>query len=93
MLACARIGATHTVIFGGFAADAIRGRVIDCQAKAILTQDGALRRGKVVPLKATVDQALTEPTSVEKVFVLRRLSQDACPIEMRSGRDFDWETA
>lgn len=93
MLACARIGAPHTVIFGGFAADAVRGRLNDCGAKAILTQDGALRRGKVIPLKAIVDDALSGAESVNKVFVYRRLSQQECPIELTPGRDIDWRDA
>ena len=58
MLACARIGAAHTVVFGGFAAESLRDRINDCQARFVLTQDGAYRRGGIVPLKATVDQAL-----------------------------------
>jgi acetyl-CoA synthetase len=60
MLACARIGAVHTVIFGGFAAEAVRDRVNDAEAKVVVTQDGAWRRGTVVPLKANVDKALAE---------------------------------
>ena len=55
MLACARIGAIHSVVFGGFASDSLRDRIVDCEASCVLTQDGAPRRGKVVPLKATVD--------------------------------------
>lgn len=93
MLACARIGAPHTVVFGGFAADALRDRINDCQAKAVLTQDGALRRGKVVPLKATVDAALVGTTSVRTVIVLRRLGEASCPIELLEGRDLDWAEA
>lgn len=93
MLACARIGATHTVIFGGFAADAIRDRVKDCGAKAVLTQDGAYRRGNVVPLKEAVDEAVAQTPSVETVFVFRRLGQAVCPIVMAEGRDVDWYNA
>ncbi len=93
MLACARIGAAHTVIFGGFAADAIRDRINDCSAKAVLTQDGAYRRGKVVPLKAAVDEAVGKAPSVEKVFCFRRLGQEKCPITMNEGRDIDWYDA
>lgn len=75
MLACARVGAVHTVVFGGFAPEALRDRIADCGAKVVLTQDGALRRGKVVPLKQMVDEALASPmtSSVEHVVVLRRL--------------------
>ncbi len=93
MLACARIGAPHTVIFGGFAADAIRDRINDCGAKAVLTQDGAWRRGKVVPLKAAVDEACKGAPSIEKVFVYKRLSDDDCKITMVPGRDVDWYEA
>ncbi len=93
MLACARIGAPHTVVFGGFAADAIRDRINDCGAKAVLTQDGAWRRGKVVPLKAAVDEACKGAESVEKVFVYRRLTDTDCAIAMQEGRDLDWYEA
>src|SRR5689334_15006843 len=72
MLACARIGAIHSVIFGGFAAEAVRDRVNDAGAKLILTQDGAWRRGKIVELKPHVDKALTSCPSVEHTIVLRR---------------------
>ncbi len=92
MLACARIGAPHSVVFGGFAADALRDRINDCGAKVVLTQDGALRRGKVVPLKATVDHAVTETPTVEKVVVYRRLPERV-DIEMVEGRDLDWYAA
>jgi acetyl-CoA synthetase len=90
MLACARIGAVHSVIFGGFAAEAIRDRVNDAQAKLIITQDGAYRRGQIVPLKDTVDQAVEQCPSVEHVIILRR-TQQACA--MRQGRDLDWHEA
>ncbi len=93
MLACARIGAPHTVVFGGFAADALRDRINDCGAKAVLTQDGAWRRGKVVPLKATVDEALAGTESVQTVFVYRRLGDEACDVTMKAGRDLDWYDA
>ncbi|HEY7954535.1 MAG TPA: acetate--CoA ligase [Polyangia bacterium] len=89
LLACARLGATHSVIFGGFSAEAIRDRVRDAGAKLILTADGGWRRGKVVPLKANVDAALAHgcPT-VEKVLVLTRTRT---PIELSPGRDVAWE--
>jgi len=93
MLACARIGAPHTVVFGGFAAESLSDRLNDCQAKVVLTQDGAYRRGSVVPLKATVDQAVAKSPTVEKVVVYRRLGQALCPIEMTPGRDVDWGEA
>ncbi|HVR21145.1 MAG TPA: AMP-binding protein, partial [Polyangiaceae bacterium] len=90
MLACARVGATHTVVFGGFAAESLRDRINDCSAKVVLTQDGGLRRGNVVPLKETVDKAVEATPSVEKVLVLRHLGQDKAPITLHPGRDLDW---
>src|SRR6185369_6034154 len=86
MLACARIGATHTVVFGGFAADSLRDRINDCGAKVVLTQDGASRRGAPVPLKQTVDEALRSTPSVQHVLVYRHMGA-ALPIQMQSGRD------
>ena len=91
MLACARIGAAHTVVFGGFAADSLRDRINDCKAKVVLTQDGAWRRGSPVLLKQTVDEAVENTPSVEKVVVLRHLGQSTLPISMKSGRDLDWK--
>jgi acetyl-CoA synthetase len=88
MLACVRIGAIHSVIFGGFAAEAVRDRVNDAGAKIILTQDGAWRRGNVVPLKQQVDRALEQCPSVEHTIVLRRTDNE---ITMKEGRDLDWE--
>jgi acetyl-CoA synthetase len=93
MLACARIGAPHSVVFGGFAAESLRDRINDSTAKLVITQDGAWRRGHVVPLKATVDKALEQAPSVEKVIVLRRLGSEHAPVEMRAGRDLWWEEA
>jgi acetyl-CoA synthetase len=93
MLACARIGAPHTVVFGGFAAESLRDRINDCQAKLVLTQDGGFRRGNVVPLKATVDKALEGAPSVEKVLVLRRVGAEKAPITLTPGRDLDWYEA
>ncbi|OQX68032.1 MAG: acetate--CoA ligase [Sorangiineae bacterium NIC37A_2] len=90
MLACARIGAPHTVVFGGFAAEALADRLNDSGAKAVLTQDGAYRRGNILPLKAAVDIAVDEAPSVETVIVFRRLGQELCPLEMRPGRDYEW---
>src|SRR5262249_47462418 len=87
MLACARIGAVHSVVFGGFAADAVRDRMNDAQAKCVITQDGAFRRGQPAPPKPQVDKALLECPSVEHVIVLRRAGN---PIEMKAGRDHDW---
>src|SRR5690606_31619996 len=90
---CARIGAPHTVVFGGFAADSLRDRIIDSGAKAVLTQDGAWRKGKVVPLKATVDEALQGAPGVKNVFVFSRLGPEHIQIDMKSGRDVDWYEA
>jgi acetyl-CoA synthetase len=87
MLACARIGAVHSVVFGGFAADAVRDRMNDAQAKCVITQDGSFRRGAPSPLKAQVDQALEQCPSVQHVIVLKRAGN---PIEMKAGRDHDW---
>ncbi len=86
MLACARIGAVHTVVFGGFAADAISDRLADSQAKLIMTSDGGYRRGKVIELKAVVDKALEQPNCVESVIVFERTKQG---VDMLVGRD-DW---
>ena len=87
MLACARLGAIHTVIFGGFSSEAIKDRVNDCQAKVVVTADGGWRRGKIVELKANVDRALTGTPSVEKVVVLKRTGNMT---SMTVGRDIWW---
>src|SRR2546428_160887 len=87
MLACARIGAVHSVVFGGFSADSIRDRIIDSGAIAVVTADGAYRRGGIVPLKKNVDDALRDGTSVKRVIVFRRAGND---IHMEEGRDVWW---
>src|SRR5881296_322938 len=87
MVACARIGAVHSVIFGGFSADSIRDRIIDSGAIALVTADGAYRRGGIVPLKKNVDDALRDGTSVRRVIVFRRAGND---IHMEEGRDVWW---
>ncbi|MGI9518928.1 MAG: acetate--CoA ligase, partial [Pirellulaceae bacterium] len=87
MLACARIGAVHSVIFGGFSAEAIADRNNDANAKVQLTADGGWRRGKVLPLKDIVDEALDKSPSIETCIVLRRTEND---VTMREGRDFWW---
>jgi len=87
MLACARIGATHSVIFGGFSAEALRDRLNDAQAKLLVTADGGYRRGAVVPLKAAADDALRDAPSVENVVVLRRTGET---VAMKGGRDRWW---
>jgi acetyl-CoA synthetase len=88
MLACARIGAPHTVVFGGFSPDALRDRINDCGASLCITADGGWRRGKIVPLKANVDQALRETPSIKSCIVVRRTEQ---PVEMQGGRDVWWQ--
>jgi acetyl-CoA synthetase len=87
MLACARIGATHTVIFGGFSADAIKDRVNDGQVKVIVTADGGYRRGSEIKLKEIVDQAADECPSVEHIVVFQRTHSK---VSMRPGRDHWW---
>jgi acetyl-CoA synthetase len=87
MLACARIGATHTVIFGGFSAEAVSDRVNDCQCKLIITADGGYRRGNEIKLKDTVDLAVQKTPSVEKVIIFRRTGSD---VNMKRGRDYWW---
>lgn len=84
MLACARIGAVHSVVFGGFSKEAIADRVNDSKAKIIITADGGYRRGQVVPLKTNVDEALQKCTTVENVIVVQRAKNK---IDMKPGRD------
>ncbi len=84
MLACARIGAPHSVVFGGFSAEALRDRIDDAQAKVVITSDGSFRRGSVVPLKANADNALKQVQCVEHVVVVKRTGID---VEMQDGRD------
>jgi acetyl-CoA synthetase len=90
MLACARLGATHSVIFGGFSADALRERINDCGAKVLLTQDAAWRRGNIVPLKKMADEAIEKTPSIEKVVVYRRIGEEKAPVTMKEGRDVWW---
>jgi acetyl-CoA synthetase len=87
MLACARIGAAHSVIFGGFSAEAVADRNNDARSKVIITADGGWRRGKVVPLKANVDAALAKSSTIEKCIVVNRCNT---AVEMKSGRDVWW---
>ena len=90
MLACARLGATHSVVFGGFSSEALRDRINDCQAKVLITQDGAWRRGNVVPLKKLADDAVANTPSIERVIVFRRMQNDTYPVTMTEGRDIWW---
>ena len=87
LLACARIGAAHSVVFGGFSSDSLRDRIQDAEAKVLITGDGAFRRGHIVPLKETADLAVAECPTIEKVLVLRRTEHD---IPMTDGRDVWW---
>ena len=87
MLACARIGATHSVVFGGFSADAVADRNNDAKSKLVITADGGWRRGKVVPLKANVDAALEKSPTVQKRVVFNRCNT---AVEMKAGRDVWW---
>ncbi|MXZ68204.1 MAG: acetate--CoA ligase [Acidimicrobiia bacterium] len=87
MLACARIGAAHSVIFGGFSSDAIYDRVEDAGARVLITCDGAWRRGKVVDLKVAADRAMERTELVERCVVLRRTEND---VTMKEGRDIWW---
>ena len=84
MLACARIGAIHSVVFGGFSPDSIAGRIQDCDSRIVITADEGLRGGKVVPLKRNVDEALKECPGVANVIVVRRTKAD---VPMTAGRD------
>jgi acetyl-CoA synthetase len=88
MLACARIGAIHSVIFGGFSAEALVDRINDAEAKVCITADGGWRRGQQIPLKPNVDEALKRCPSVVHCVVLRRIG---ARVEMRKGRDVWWD--
>ncbi len=92
MLACARIGAIHTVVFGGFSAESLRDRINDAQCKLVITADGGYRRGQIVPLKRNVDQAITETPTVQHVLVVRRIGE-AAQVHMVEGRDRWWHRA
>src|SRR6516165_151466 len=87
MLACARLGAPHTVVFGGFSSDALRGRILDCDAHFVITADGGYRRGAPSALKPAVDDALTECPGVRKVLVVRRTGQE---VAWDDDRDVWW---
>ena len=87
VLSCARIGAVHSVVFGGFAAQALADRTNDAQCKVLITQDSSFRRGQPVPLKAIADEAMTRCACVESVVVFRR---SGSPVTMQEGRDHWW---
>ncbi len=88
MLACARIGAIHSVVFGGFSSEALADRINDAEAKVCITADGGWRRGQVVELKQNVDDAVKKCPSIKKVLVLKRVGNK---VEMRKGRDVWWD--
>lgn len=92
MLACARLGAVHSVVFGGFAAEALASRIVDCGAKLVISQDGAWRRGSVLAMKAIVDKAVAHTPSVEHVVVYRRIG-GSLAVNMTEGRDVWWDDA
>jgi acetyl-CoA synthetase len=87
MLACTRIGAIHSVVFGGFSAEALRDRIVDQEARVLVTADGGYRRGQIVPLKKTADTALEGTPSIEHVVVFQRQTPEAFPVHMKEGRD------
>jgi len=87
MLACARIGAVHSVVFGGFSANALRDRINDSDCKVLVTADGGYRRGSVAPLKPAADEALTDTPTIEHVIVVKRGEND---VDMVEGRDHWW---
>jgi acetyl-CoA synthetase len=84
MLACARIGAVHSVVFGGFSPEALHGRIEDCASRLVVTADGGMRGGKLVPLKDNVDAAIARGAEVDAVIVVRHLGD---PVAMQAGRD------
>ena len=92
LLACARIGAPHSVVFGGFSAESLRDRINDAQSKLVITADGSYRRGQIVPLKRNVDAALEDCPCVETVVMVRRIG-DAAPVEVDETRDVWWHRA
>src|SRR5436190_19200118 len=87
MLACARIGAVHSVVFGGFSSESLRDRINDAEAKLLVTADGGYRRGHVVPLKQMADEALKDTPSIQHVVVFQRRPGAPMPVEMKPGRD------
>ncbi|HMH55339.1 MAG TPA: acetate--CoA ligase [Gemmatimonadales bacterium] len=89
MLACARIGAVHSVVFGGFSAESLRDRINDAQAVALITADGGYRRGQVLPLKRFADEALAGCPSIKHCIVVQRLGDEAFPA-IQEGRDHWW---
>ncbi|MBW2995007.1 acetate--CoA ligase, partial [Candidatus Woesearchaeota archaeon] len=87
MLACTRIGVIHSIVFGGFSSQALKSRIEDCEAKIVITSDGSFRKGKIVPLKQTVDAAIEGCNTVQNVIVVQRTGQK---INLKQGRDKWW---
>ena len=87
MLACARLGAIHSVVFGGFSAESLRDRINASQCKVLVTADGGWRRGQIVPLKHMADEALKETPSIEHVIIVQRLQGSPAPVDVKEGRD------
>jgi acetyl-CoA synthetase len=87
MLACARVGAIHSIVFGGFSAVSLKDRIQDCEAKLVITSDGGFRNAKIIPLKGNVDEAVKECSSVKKIIVVRRCKNK---VTMNKDRDFWW---
>ena len=91
VLACARIGAVHSVIFAGFSSESIRDRVEDCQARMVITADGGYRRGKILELKKIVDEGVSHCSSISEVLVIKRGGEVAIDCPMTEGRDFYYD--
>src|SRR5205085_2633348 len=87
MLACARIGAVHNVVFGGFSSESLRDRINDSQCTLLVTADGGYRRGQIVPLKQMADEALKETPSIANVIVVQRQAGAPIPVDIKEGRD------
>jgi acetyl-CoA synthetase len=90
VLACARIGAPHSVVFGGFSATSLKDRIIDQEAKVVITADGGWRRGGIVPLKQTTDDAIKDCPSIKHSVVFERVGPEKAPVTMQEGRDHWW---